>query len=305
MAYRLKHGESVPKGVKRIAREEIESAVEYLRGRSGVDPDKAVHEVRKSIKKMRALLRLVAAGLDGAYDQENARLRDIGRQLSELRDADAVIGAFDGLKGRCQSSLGNGEMASLRRPLVLHKKRLRDELSTRPFLNEVARALAQTLHSAREWPLQGDGFPAIEPGLKKTFRDGRKAFEIAQRTGRREDFHEWRKRVKDHWYHVRLLEKVWTDVMQGYEHSLKDLEDALGEDLNLAILREQILSPRYAQVDRHTTNMVVRAIDSCRQDLRDRAVKIGERVYTEKPRRFTREMKRLWDAWHAKADWKA
>jgi len=52
-----------------------------------------------------------------------------------------------------------------------------------------------------------------------------------------ENYHEWRKRVKEHWYHVRLLEVTVADG--GYEKSLKELETALGEDHNLVLLQEK------------------------------------------------------------------
>ena len=45
---------------------------------------------------------------------------------------------------------------------------------------------------------------------------------------RPERCHEWRKRAKDHWYHIRLVEDLWTEVMEGYEKSLKDLETVAG-----------------------------------------------------------------------------
>jgi hypothetical protein len=45
MAYKLKHGDSVAEGVKRIVREEGREAARNLRGRSGVPREEAVHEV--------------------------------------------------------------------------------------------------------------------------------------------------------------------------------------------------------------------------------------------------------------------
>ena len=60
-----------------------------------------------------------------------------------------------------------------------------------------------------------------------------------------ENYHEWRKRVKDHWYHVRLLEGFGTLGCGSYEKSLKELETLLGEDHNLVVLREKCKrSPR-------------------------------------------------------------
>jgi CHAD domain-containing protein len=300
MAYRLKHKESVPEGFKRIAREEIGSAIKYLHGKGRLSRDEAIHEVRKIIKKLRAVLRLVRADLGDVYAVENTRLRDAGQKLSELRDAGALVAAFDGLKDRSPKPLDKRTLAWIRRSVTLHKKHVEQDIGVRNVMQDVAGVLAACLHSARRWPLETDGFAAVEPGLEKTFRDGKKALAVVRKHGGREEFHNWRKRVKDHWYHVRLLENLWGDVMKGYEQSLKELEDALGEDLNLAILREQILSAPGAP-GKGAVNHVVKAIDASRKELRQRALAIGRRVYALKPRQFTKQMGRLWSVWREKA----
>lgn len=299
MAYRLKHRESVPEDVKRIAREEIRPAVQYLRGKGGIGRDEAIHEARKSIKKLRALLRLVRPGLGEFYESESARLRDAGRKLSQLRDLGALITTFDKLKKEREKTLGKVSLTAIRRVLVLHKKRVEAEMGIQELMHGLAASLGSTLRSVPHWPLEADGFAALEPGLKKTFRSGKKAFRGLNKHASREKFHEWRKRVKDHWYHVRLMENLWTDVMKGYEQSLKELEDALGDDLNLAILRDHILSASGLQGEGHAVDRVVKAIDESRKELRKRALAIGIRVYAQKPRQLTGQMAQLWDAWRA------
>lgn len=297
MAYRLKRREFVPEGVKRIAREEIRSAVQYLRGKGGISRDEAIHEARKSIKKARALLRLVRPELGEFYASESARLRDAGEKLSRLRDLGALITTFDELRKGRGKTLGKVSLTAIRRTLVLHKKHVEAEMGVQELMHALAASLGLTLRSVPHWPLKTDGFAALEPGLKKTFRAGKKAFGVLNKHASREKFHEWRKRVKDHWYHVRLVENLWTDVMKGYEQTLKELEDALGEDLNLAILRDRILPASGPQGERRAVDRVVKAIDESRKELRKRALAIGRRVYAEKPRQFSRQMGQLWDAW--------
>jgi len=117
--------------------------------------------------------------------------------------------------------------------------------------------------------------------VKRTFRDGREALAVARKSDRAEDFHEWRKRVKDHYYHVRLLHRVWGDVMSGYEQSLKDLEDALGESINLSLLEsgvQQLVSQDGLRPPRSSLH---NAAGSAIRDLRKRALKIGAKVYAE------------------------
>ena len=66
MAFRFKAEESVAKGIERMARGQIEKALEGLTGQNGAAPEEVVHDVRKRFKKVRALLRLRAAAWGGS-----------------------------------------------------------------------------------------------------------------------------------------------------------------------------------------------------------------------------------------------
>ena len=132
----------------------------------------------------------------------------------------------------------------------------------------------------KRWPIPVDGFPALEPGIERIFRKGRAALLARKRPGP-ENFHNWRKRVKDHWYHVRLLEDLWTEWMQGYEASLKDAETWLGDDHNLVILRELLI--REPGLFGKSIELVVDRIGRQQRKLRTNAESLGERIYREKP----------------------
>ena len=294
MAYRLKFDEAVPQGVKRIADEEIALAIQHLRGKAGRNKDQAVHETRKSIKKIRALLRLVSPAMRGPVAAENRRLRDAGRKISALRDAGALLKVFDDLQKGSKGALGKRSLAPIRQALLLHKRRLEETLGTPKAMRTVAAALARTRQFLKHWQPDAEGFSAIQGGLERTYRDGKQALAKARKHGRREDFHEWRKRVKDHWYHLRLLDEICKDAMPGYEHSLKDLEDALGEDLNLAILRKRVLS--LPQAKGLPGKALIAAVESARKRFRERALAIGDQVYAEKPRHLTHRILQLWEA---------
>src|SRR5438309_4283411 len=87
MSYRLKSGEPPSQGLKRIFREETQSALQLCRHpfkQRGI----TVHETRKHLKKLRAALRLAAAktGKDRPA-REDRSLSEIAKLVSDLRDA--------------------------------------------------------------------------------------------------------------------------------------------------------------------------------------------------------------------------
>ncbi len=297
MPYRFKAKESVPDGIRRIVREEIEDATKQLSHAKGANHGKAIHEARKSIKKIRAVVRLIQPELGQIYKQENGRLGEAGRRLSEIRDAEAIIEVFDGLVERYRLQLKPQAIAAVRRGLVKNKT----ETEARVRLDAAVRQAASVLRALEKrlagWPLKADGFEAIAPGFKKRYRRGQRAMATARKQPAPETFHEWRKRVKDHWYHVRLLESLCTEVLQTREGALKELETWLGDDHNLFVLCGKLRDDQERYGGAENVELFAALMEEYSKELRDKAFSLGERIYEQKPKLLGREMERLWDTW--------
>jgi CHAD domain-containing protein len=296
MAYRLKRGESVIRGLKRVAREEMEEAGAQLSGHKKPSRDEAIHDARKSIKKVRALLRLANAEQDGIYGRENARLRDIARRLSKFRDAFAIIETFDALTTKFKRETLN-HLQSVREGLTKRRSQSAREEDVGIVIVEASSALRRAAKRVKNWPVRADGFAAIGPGLEETFRAGRKSLARVRQDARPENLHELRKRVKDHWYHLRLLEDLWTDVIKATENSPKNLDTWLGNDHNLAVLRETIVADPGSYGQKKDIDLTLRLIGKYQKELREQSLILAARIYDEKPRAFTRRMAGLWDTW--------
>src|SRR5882724_8492095 len=104
MTYRFQSNETIPAAVQRIAAELLDEALEHTNAK--IKLDVAVHDTRVCFKKMRGLLRLVRPELvEEEYKRENVFYRDLNRQLSSLRDADALSESLAKLKERFANEL--------------------------------------------------------------------------------------------------------------------------------------------------------------------------------------------------------
>jgi CHAD domain-containing protein len=296
MPYRLEREETVSAGLKRVVCEQIESASDRLSGKNETSRDEAIHSARKSIKKVRATLRLARRDM-GESPREHARLRDTAARISEFRDALVVIATFDELKKKYRREAGGTKLRSIRAGLTRRRREASSEEDTGPVVKAAAEALQKTSKRVAKWRLKSEGFAAIAPGLEETYRAGRRALAAARKDGSAEKLHQLRKRVKDHWYHVRLLEGLWAEMMDAYEKSLKDLEDWLGEDHNLTVLRDKIAVEPGFYGKQPDVALAFDLISRCQKELREKALPLAERIYEEKPREFTRRIKRLWNIW--------
>ena len=109
-----------------------------------------------------------------------------------------------------------------------------------------------------------------------------------------ENLHDWRKRAKDLWYHLRLLKPFSPAIIGGHADEAHRLADLLGDDHDLALLRETLLGGGgEVPVD---VEAVIGLIEHRRDQLQAEAMQVGERLYAERPKAFRRRMHRYWKA---------
>src|SRR5690606_4414503 len=253
MAFRFKRRESIRDGVRRIADEQIGKAIEELDEPDLSDAEK-VHQVRKRCKKLRGLIRLVRPGFEEVYQQENAWFRDTARDLSTLRDSKTIIDAFDGLMERFGDEVNRSEFETIRQELVTRREQLQQEQIDLLQRLETARERMQQARDHIDGWNGGINRKALAAGLTKTYERCRRDLKQARKSPTPEALHEWRKRVKYHWHHTRLLENAWPEFFAAVGEVAKRASDRLGDDHDLAVLR----STFWADVEDPFTDLIDR-----------------------------------------------
>jgi CHAD domain-containing protein len=298
MAQRLTAGEPATKSVRRIVGREAKKALKDLA--SGATPrDASVHDARKRIKRARAALRLIRKPLgERRFRRANEALRDAARPLSEIRDAKILVEAFDALVegGRRRAGLRR-----VREALIAHQSSVRRRVFGRKeTLKPTRDALRAAGERSRRWPVGRHGWAALGPGVRRVYRAGRKVFAAARRRPTDERLHEWRKQAKYLWHQLEILAPIAPTPMEALARQTHRLSDHLGEDHDLAVLRQRLRRPD-ARLPRAEVEAVSRLIDRRRGELRAKAMRLGTRVYRQRPRRFSKSLEARWRAWRARA----
>ncbi|MDX1521967.1 MAG: CHAD domain-containing protein [Anaerolineae bacterium] len=291
MSYRLETNEPLGIGLKRIAREQIDQALEQLttapEGR-----DEAVHDARKRFKKIRAILRLVRDEIgQKVYKRENVCYRDAGRRLSDIRDSYVMIETLDSLADELDANVYD----ELRDKLLAEYEALkRQMLDHDEAMAEVAATIKKARRRVKQWPIKHNDFSAISAGLKRVYKRGRKGLSQAYANPKPENFHDWRKRVKYLWYHTRLLENMWPGLLDGLIEQTHTLADVLGDDHDLAELRHLLLThPELFNRERDMEDLV-ELITRRQAELKETARHLGELIYAERPKAFVKRMAQYW-----------
>ena len=297
MSYRLKDHEAVPGGIKRVVLEQMDTVLHAAQATSGKQDD-AVHDARTSLKKIRAVLRLVQGEIDDAvFQQENVCFRDAGRRLSAVRDATVMLATFDKLMDRFSVQLSAGAFAELRK--VLRRSSTGRQIEKQKALALVAKTMSAARQRVEHWPIQHNDFSALRPGLERTYRRGRRGLARAVDQPSVENFHEWRKQVKCLWYQIRLLKPIWPKLMGQCADEIEALADYLSDDHDLAVLRTGVREQAGQLDDRTALEALLALIDQCRGELQVEAKHLGARLYVEKPRAFVDRLQAYWQAWRA------
>lgn len=297
MAFSLTSREAVADGVRRVVLEQIDEAVARVGDRS-LDPHLVIHRVRRNCKKIRALIRLVRPRLEAAdlFERENRWYADSARLLSLLRDRKAMIEALERLASEAP--------APDREPFQAVARTLADSTlsaadTSRHLTDNLSLFRARMLEGRSrvvDWPLSGRGFQVIAPGLKTVYGRGRRAMKAAYAGNNAEDFHEWRKFVKHHLYHLRLLRRTWPEIMRPWQSELEKLAEFLGDDHDLWTVAMALESEPNLVGEAVNGRWVHGQVLTKQAALRVEAGILGRRLFAESPASLTRRLGVYWTA---------
>jgi CHAD domain-containing protein len=278
MTYRFKLQEPIGQGFCRIGLEQIDLAAAKLASKDDVAT--AIHDARRCLKRLRALLRLVRPALSEAvYRGEAKRLVAVGRLLSGARDLFVMQQTLAKLEDRF-GALPNGAAERLRKLMADGHARNRRSGA------EARRQALQRLDQARRMftgkAAGGVDLEHVADGLEAVYRKARKAFRHAYREPSDESFHAWRKKVQLHWRHMALLSRGWPEAMSARAGEAKELSRLLGEDHDYSVLLAFVGELGESPVAPAALATLTERCRTCQADLRAQARPRGERLFAER-----------------------
>ncbi|MFZ2103013.1 MAG: CHAD domain-containing protein, partial [Oricola sp.] len=243
MSYRIRPGRPLTGEVVRVARAQYERAIEILYHEHDGRYE-AIHDARKCFKRLRGLFRLVRDAAPEFCIREDARVRDVSRTLSAVRDATALVETLDRLIAFDSTGETRETFAAIRERLAARRDRIAagdTEVSAR-MLSAIA-ACRDGMAALGDLSLPGKRDKAIAvlaAGAAKNYARAVEALATARASGDPADWHDLRKRIKYHWMHVLLLRPAWPGEMAIRAEIADRAGEALGDDHDLAHLDEMI-----------------------------------------------------------------
>jgi CHAD domain-containing protein len=291
MSFELHRRTHLEHELEKIVRRELRKTTCALAGSGGSKLENAVHESRKSVKKVRAVAAILEEAGTKLPRKDRKRLKAAARALSRLRDSAAIVDTFDRVRRRYPKVLSVHTYGILRRGLVGARNREQAHAQRDGVVAEAAEQLATTRKSAKHWASRSIDVSGIVAVVAASYRRSRTTMKRARATGQSATLHRWRKALKTLWYQLRLARPLTTGVAPMIA-DLKRLETELGDDHNLIVLAATLRGCRDLRTMRADIRQIDRLAARMRQPLRRRAFALGRRLYRRKPKAFARWIRR-------------
>ncbi len=282
MSYRIEKGEGLADAFARIAAEEIGFAMAELRHH---DHGESVHNARKALKRLRALLRsLRVAFPDKWFRAENQRIAAAGRKISPLRDVHVQL--------RTLAHLSPGSSAGKRVSRHLLRRQIAFSRGIPALRNTVRQMLRVSAKNIAAWPARKTTSGDLADGLKRIYQQGRDAYKTASKSPSPENLHEWRKKAKLLGYGLELIAGLGVHKESKMINAAAGLSEALGDNHDLFMVQKALDRENRAR-PAPDYRALTKRISARRAKLQKKAFKLGVAIYAEKPGRFRKQLDRL------------
>lgn len=232
MTYLLLKQESSYENIIRLAKELINDMIQVIEN-SDINEDETVHTVRKRCKMMRGFLRLFSPHFV-QYEYENSYFRDMARELSHLRDSQALLDVFEDLSKSCDAKK---ELAHIKNRLL---STYHDQAkSKKKILEDIRQRAYDSLKRVEHWGVLINEDIWVN-GFLKNYLSAKRSMKKCFKQKSSHHYHEWRKRVKYYWYHARLLEGLDEEFFSPLRKKSDELSDNLGTLHDIDVLFEYL-----------------------------------------------------------------
>jgi len=251
----------------------------------------AVHDLRKALKRWRAILRLTASTVGDEAEVMRVEARDLAREMAPARDGQAAQEAiadlgdsFPNLSGRSRATIAErlAEIGASAEAIGLTPARRAriDDLWTRAAA------------AVERWPLERFDRSESAARLAVCYRRVCAAIPGDWSNASPEALHRFRRRVVEHRYQMELADPLWPKLMRVWVSEAQRLRDRLGAHHDLAIL--QRLTEPHQPLARWRSQLAPLIAE--RQAAHVAAAKrLTGRLLAEKSKAFRQRLASLWE----------
>ena len=290
MQYHSPSIESPATGSRRILTGLLGGIGEHLIAPSAIS-DSNIHEMRKTCKKLRALLRMIRPALeDDSFRILNGNIRDFARQLASLRDRKVMLDTLEHIDRHFAPVLHEQALAAVHEALRHNPVKHAGAAAVAPDPATLQTQLAEILAVAGQTDFGRVDSRNMLAGIADCYRRGRRALARMEASPDTGNGHALRRQAKYQYYQLHMLD-AWNGAeLKSAINDFHRLEDTLGKDHDLAVLEETLATHPDLCPDRVRRELLHALIESRRIALLSKAMRIARALYHLKPGKYRRRL---------------
>jgi CHAD domain-containing protein len=250
----------------------------------------AVHELRKTLKRWRAIMRLIAPTVGDEAERMRIAARDLAREIAAARDSRAAQEALADL-GRT-AALPSRSRATVAARLAQLRASAEAVSLTPERKARIGEMWTQAAAAVEHWPLQSFDRVEAPKQLAASYHRVRAAIPQDWLSTSPEALHRLRQRVVEHRYQMEVAEPLWPKLMQIWVSEAQRLRDRLGAHHDLVIL--QRLTAPHQPLARWRSQLAPPILERQAAHVTG-ASRLAGRLFAEKSKAFRQRLASLWD----------
>lgn len=255
----------------------------------------SIHEARKNIKKIRAILRLVRHEMgEELYHELNTFYRDSGQQVAQLRDDTSIIELLENAKKRIKSV--DLQFAIQKSVRLTKKKREVEFIDFHKNKTDIqlSKAFAEKVTVLCRLEIYGNPEIFILKSVNKIYINTIKRMKQAEAVGTNEAYHNWRKQVKYLMFQMMLLQNAWPNFFKAYISELNELQKLLGNLHDLDILNSLIVEGNVLALNKNQKGVLLKYIYPHRANFKKQVRLYGNLLFAENSMSFSKRLLGIW-----------
>jgi len=292
--FSISNTESISINIHRILLDQFHYIImESEKGQEEVH--KSIHETRKSMKRIRAVLRLIRDEIGySSYYRENTFYRDLSRELSEIRNFEVLSGSIKNLQEDLSNTIPADIFALLEEELGRQRNMV---MGGQAGLSQLLKEIAGKIEIARDriydFPIRHNDFRAFEGGLFRMYSQGKRYLRDAKKNPSPTQLHDLRKRLKYFWYQVEILQPIFPGPMKAYASTLETVAENLGVYHDLQVL-QKFLGESSIIPDHKINETLLEACLARKSMLLYNIWPMADIAYSEKPAAMVNRLASYW-----------
>nr|WP_319400137.1 CHAD domain-containing protein [uncultured Carboxylicivirga sp.] len=280
-------------GVVRVVIEQLNYIKQQARIPSSIDT--SVHEIRKSYKRLRALLRLIRYDIgEELFLVENAKYKKSGAALSRLRDLHVIISYLANCFEAQELIISEESFIRFIGYLNEQKESVMKRLTDEAVMDLLIKQCKEQIKVIGDIPVQDLGPQTIHNGVIHAYKKCLDKMEAAQLQLDDATLHQLRKKVKYLSNQMLLMQAVWPEYFINYSSSLSAASESLGNDHDLAEAISIIEETPYEILSGDEKQSLIKSIDNERKHItRDLWPLLGK-IFAESSEAFAKRVKSYW-----------